>query len=111
MAKDRSKEYKAKREKSAREKKELVRLRKRRDDFVQKHLAAGTAAGDGYEKEVKKRQDAVDEYYAGTIAGKDVAQKKARMQAAEAESVDLEAQIQELRDTSDRLSRKTKRKI
>ena len=36
MAKDRSKEYKAKREKSAREKKELVRLRKRRDDFVQK---------------------------------------------------------------------------
>ena len=38
-----------------REKKERAALKKKLDDFVNKHEAAGTAAGRGYEAGVKKR--------------------------------------------------------
>ena len=93
------------------EAKELARLRKELNDFVQKHVAAGTAAGSGYEKAVKKRQDAVDEYYAGTEAGKDVARRKKAKQAAAAKSVELEKQITELREAPGSQSRETKRKL
>jgi hypothetical protein len=98
MARDRSKEIQAKRDKSAREKKELVRLKKELDDFVKRHLAAGTAAGQGYETEVRKRQDAFDEY------------KKAK-QAAAAESVQIETEIEALRAAPNSQSRAVKRKI
>ena len=106
MAKDRSKEYQARRDKDAQDKKELERLRKRKGDFVQKHLAAGTAAGDGYETEVKKRQDAIDEFYAGTRAGKQAARRQQKTKDAAAESAKLETQITELREAPVRLSRK-----
>ena len=94
---------KARREREA---KELARLRKELGDFVKKHLAAGTAAGSGYEKAVKKRQNAIDEYYAGTRAGYAAAREQQQKKDAAAESVKLETQITELRDDSRRLSRK-----
>ena len=111
MAKDRSKEYQARRDKDAQDKKELERLRKRKGDFVQKHLAAGTAAGDGYETEVKKRQDAIDEFYAGTLAGSVARSRKKKKDAASAKIPELEKQITVLRDAPGHLSRKRRREI
>ena len=67
-----------------REKKERAALKKKLNDFVKKHLALGTAAGHDYEEEVRKRQDAIDEHYAGTIAGKDAARKQRKKKAAAA---------------------------
>jgi len=115
MAKDRSEEYKKRsiedKKKTAREVEELARLRKELDDFVEKHERARTASGARYEKQLKKLQDAIDEFYAGTKAGYQAARKKARMQTAAAESVKIETEIEALRDTSGRPSRTTKRKI
>ena len=90
MVRDRAKAEQARRDKNARAMKELARLRKRRDDFVQKHLAAGTAAGEGYEAEVKKRQDAIDVFYAGTRAGAKARSVKKKKDAASAKIPELE---------------------
>ena len=106
MATDRNQ---AAREKRAREKKELERLTKRKDDFVKRHLAAGTAAGRGYEKELQKRQKAIDEYYATTLHGIEERSRKKKQDAAATESIKLEAQITELREAPGHRSREKKR--
>ncbi len=99
---------KARREREA---KERALLRKELDDFVKKHVAAGTAAGRGYEREVKKRQDAIDEHYAGTIAGLEAARRQRKMKEAAAESAKLETQIQKLRAAPGHRSREKERKL
>ena len=79
-------ELASRKERREREKKERAALQKKLDDFVNKHVAAGTAAGRGYEREVKKRQDAIDEHYAGTLTGLEVAREKARQEKAAAKA-------------------------
>ena len=94
---------KARREEDA---KKHARLKKELDDYVKEHVALGTATGRGYEKEVQKLQDAIDEHYAGTIAGKEAARRQQKMKDAAAESAKLQTQIKELREAPVRLSRK-----
>ena len=111
MPEDREKKAAKKKRRRDRENKELARLRKRKDDFVKKHVAAGTAAGRAYETEVKKRQDAIDEFYAGTLAGSVARSRKKKKDAASAKIPELETQIQGLRDAPGNLSREKKRKL
>ena len=53
--------------------------------------AARTAAGRGYEKDKKKLQDAIDEHYAGTLNGLEVARVKVRKEKAAAEAEQIES--------------------
>ena len=56
-------------------------------------------------------QDAIDEHYAGTIAGKEAARRQQKMKDAAAESAKLQTQIKELREAPGRLSREKKRQL
>jgi len=111
MSRDRENDEAKRKARREREAKERALLRKELDDFVKKHVAAGTAAGRGYEREVKKRQDAIDEHYAGTLNGLEVAREKARKEKAAAKSVELEKKVEALREAPGRLSREKKREL
>ena len=56
-------------------------------------------------------QDAIDEHYAGTIAGREAELRQQKTKDAAAKIPELETQIQKLRDAPGRQSRETKRKL
>ena len=75
-------EKQKRKDRRAREKKEQAALRKELEDFVKQRVALGTAEGAEYEKEVNKRQDAIDEHYATTSAGALALSRKRKQDAA-----------------------------